>query len=164
MKNGENKKDKLYKLYTERNTERQRERVKQTDRQREGTGSLHTLINKVQGEDSRGPGDRETEATIHVCGHLALQLNLPKSVRVHRQSAAECLLYSHNGRCVRELFPRWLLREALAVSAHTCRTRLYSGPLRQRSFSEPSLKTVLQQLSVRINCLRERRGRREGGP
>ena len=71
MKNGENKKDKLYKLYTERNTQRQRERVKQTDRQREGTGSLHTLINKVQGEDSRGPGDRETEATIHVCGHLA---------------------------------------------------------------------------------------------
>ena len=54
-----------------REKHRERERVKQTDRQREGTGSLHTLINKVQGEDSRGPGDRETEATIHVCGHLA---------------------------------------------------------------------------------------------
>ena len=58
-------------FHREKHTETERERVKQTDRQREGTGSLHTLINKVQGEDSRGPGDRETEATIHVCGHLA---------------------------------------------------------------------------------------------
>ena len=102
---------------THRDTDRQRqrERVKQTDRHGEGTGSLHTLINKVQGEDSRGPGERETEATTRACGQLAaswrkatsgsVQPNLPKSVRVHLQSAAECLLYSHNGRCVRELFP-----------------------------------------------------------